>query len=143
MDKYLKCTNFIDCDSEVIQNTALKISNGLQTDKEKWAQERTEAIDKIIEEDRIEEALKFDVESIQFHLDGGTAEIETTLGTFFVDRRLGTESPLGVYNDYPGNKNARMVNDKRDDLLYALIYYAANNEDSGVEKLVKDMRGET
>lgn len=35
MDKYLKCTDFIDCDNKVIKDKAYKVIKGLQTDKEK------------------------------------------------------------------------------------------------------------
>ncbi|UCG83499.1 MAG: transglutaminase domain-containing protein [Dehalococcoidia bacterium] len=35
MDKYLKCTDFIDCDNKVIEDKAYEVIKGLQTDKEK------------------------------------------------------------------------------------------------------------
>ena len=35
MDKYLKCTDFVDCDDKAIQDTARRIIKGSQTEKEK------------------------------------------------------------------------------------------------------------
>jgi transglutaminase-like putative cysteine protease len=35
MEKYLKCTEFIDCDNKLIKDKAYKVTEGLQTDREK------------------------------------------------------------------------------------------------------------
>ncbi len=35
MEKYLKCTEVVDCDSQVIKKKAIALTKGLKTDKEK------------------------------------------------------------------------------------------------------------
>jgi hypothetical protein len=49
---------------------------------------------------------------IDMFLDGGTLQVLTEDGTtYYVDRRLKTKTPDGVYTDYPGEPTAKYVPD--------------------------------
>ena len=45
------------------------------------------------------------INNIDVYRDGGTVKVETNEGTFYVDRRIGTETKANVYNDYPNRGN--------------------------------------
>ncbi len=53
------------------------------------------------------------VESIAIAPDGGTLALEVTAGServeLFVDNRINTTTPGGIYTAYPGSKGAEML----------------------------------
>lgn len=52
-----------------------------------------------------EDKTKMKINNIGACLDGGTVKVETNEGTFYIDRRIGTETKGNVYDDYPDRGN--------------------------------------
>jgi hypothetical protein len=51
------------------------------------------------------------IQHITAYLDGGTIVIQTNEGNFFIDKRIGTETPNALYNGYPGSSEAKIITD--------------------------------
>jgi hypothetical protein len=45
------------------------------------------------------------INNIDVYRDGGTIKVETNEGTFYIDRRIRTETKANVYDDYPKSGN--------------------------------------
>ncbi len=45
--------------------------------------------------------------------DGGTVELRTNRGTFYLDKRLGTKTAGKLFDRYPEDKGAKLVTDAR------------------------------
>ena len=58
------------------------------------------------------------INNIDVYKDGGTVKVETNEGTFYIDRRIGTETRANVYDDYPNRGNRRENGEEIKQRLY-------------------------
>lgn len=61
--------------------------------------------------------------SINVCKDGGTIEIWTSKGKFYIDRRIGTETRNAIFEGYPGNPEAKPADKMRKNLHKAVVQY--------------------
>lgn len=77
---------------------------------------------------------------IDFYLDGGSAKIETSRGTFFVDRSIKTETPGTLWSD-----EGKLISMKafKPDILNALKHTDPNQlmfcDENTIKKLIDDI----
>jgi len=80
------------------------------------------------------------VSNIEHYFDGGTVAVLTTKGTYFIDRRLETETPMAVYATYPGEKESEIIDDTKliRELYAALIRF--HNKAKASKILINDLQ---
>ena len=61
--------------------------------------------------------------TVDIFKDGGTIAIKTEKGTFFIDRRIRTETRNAIYNAYPNDPNAKNTEKMRKPLYMAMKQY--------------------
>jgi hypothetical protein len=83
------------------------------------------------------------VQSVNFYSDGGTAQVITDQGEYYVDgQRKNTWTATGsrlIYDKYPNKKGAKKVNEIKDELIEALEKYNETKRDSGISILIQEL----
>ena len=78
------------------------------------------------------------IQSVDFYMDGGTAQIITDQGEYYVDRRLYFENCF-IYDKYPDQKDAKLMNEKREELISALEIYNHTEPLAVITILIQEM----
>ena len=69
------------------------------------------------------------IQKLDFYWDGGTCEVITDEGQFCIDSRLGTETPNAIYDKYPDDDSAKIVDsDIKKTLIELLREYAKDDK---------------
>jgi hypothetical protein len=78
------------------------------------------------------ENLKYEIQSIDHYLDGGSIGIKTVDGTlFFVDHRLDTKTEGSIYLNYPESSKSRPAYGfEKDKLIEALVEYSLKQKEN-------------
>jgi hypothetical protein len=55
--------------------------------------------------------IRIGIKSISIYRDGGTIEIQTNIGTFCFDKRIGTKTKYALFSNYPLKDNSNLIKD--------------------------------
>lgn len=76
------------------------------------------------------------IQRLDFYLDGGTVAVTTEAGTYFVDRRIETNTWCAIYDKYPNNTGAMVVNPDTAALLWSEL---RSNSIPGYERAIETL----
>jgi len=79
------------------------------------------------------------ITGLDHYLDGGTTRVDTKEESFFVDFRLGTNTSGEIYDRYPDHEDAKIVSNKKSEIISALVEYSETTTDPTIPILIRDM----